>query len=158
MCIRDRVRYLRDLQFTVEGRTITVPSWRDDVETMADIAEEVARIYGYDKIEPTLFAGTTTQGGLTPYQQFERDLSGACMAAGYNEVISLSFLSPKVFDKLRLPEDSSLRIDVYKRQPSIITAKEKAFCTPLYAEGFETMRLSRWYRFRPPKRYIPHWR
>ena len=106
----DMVRYLRDLQFTVEGRTITVPSWRDDVETMADIAEEVARIYGYDKIEPTLFAGTTTQGGLTPYQQFERDLSGACMAAGYNEVISLSFLSPKVFDKLRLPEDSPLRM------------------------------------------------
>ena len=106
----DMVRYLRDLQFTVEGRTITVPSWRDDVETMADIAEEVARIYGYDKIEPTLFAGTTTQGGLTPYQQFERDLSGACMAAGYNEVISLSFLSPKAFDKLRLPEDSPLRM------------------------------------------------
>ncbi len=106
----DMVRFLKDLQFQVEGRTITVPSWRDDVETMADIAEEVARIYGYDKIEPTLFGGEVTQGGLNPYQRFERDLSDACLAAGYNEIMTLSFQSPKVYDKLLLPADSPLRV------------------------------------------------
>lgn len=107
---QDMVHYLEDLQFPVEGRTITVPSWRDDVETMADIAEEVARIYGYDKIEPTLFGGTVTQGGLNPYQHFERSLSDACLAAGYNEVITLSFQSAKAYDKLLLPAESPLRI------------------------------------------------
>ncbi|WP_458862104.1 phenylalanine--tRNA ligase subunit beta [Acidaminobacterium chupaoyuni] len=106
----DMIRSLTDLQFPVENRLITVPSWRDDVEGMADIAEEIARIYGYDKIKPTLFSGATTAGGLSPEQHFERRLSDACLATGFNEMISLSFMSPKVFDKLLIPAESPLRI------------------------------------------------
>lgn len=105
----DMIRTLKDLQFGVEGRTVSVPSWRDDVEGMADLAEEAARIYGYDKIEPTLFGGQATQGGLSPYQRFELELSQACMAAGYNETMSLSFQGVKDFDKILLPEDSVQR-------------------------------------------------
>lgn len=106
----DMVRYLTNLQFEINGDDITVPFWRDDVEGMADIAEEVARIYGYDKIEPTLFGGETTQGGLTPIQHFERTLGQNCLACGYNEVQTLSFMSPKTLDRLLIAPNSPQRI------------------------------------------------
>lgn len=106
----DMIKYLTNLQFKIDGDNITVPFWRDDVEGFADIAEEVARIYGYDKIQPTMFAGETTQGGLNAIQSFERRLGSQCLACGYNEVITLSFLSPKAFDKLQFTAASALRI------------------------------------------------
>ncbi len=105
----EMVRILESLDFGIEGDEITVPSFRDDVVGFADIAEEIARFYGYDKIAPTLFAGTTTQGGLTKRQTFEKELGEYCRAAGFYETYTLSFLSPKVFDKLRLDENDPLR-------------------------------------------------
>jgi len=79
------------------------------VEHFADIAEEVARFYGYDVIEPTMFSGSTTQGGYTPRQEFLRELNRLCRAMGYYEIMTYSFTSPSAWDMIRLPEDSPLR-------------------------------------------------
>lgn len=102
-------RSLTLLGFGVNGNDITVPSWRDDVVEFADLAEEVARIYGYDKIEPTSFAGEATMGGLNARQAFERDVRRAAASVGFSEAITYSFLSPKAFDRIALPADSALR-------------------------------------------------
>lgn len=100
---------LRALGFRVENRLIAVPSWRGDVEGVADLAEEVARLWGYDRIPTTLFAGRATLGGLTPLQQFRRKLADACFAAGYTEAKTLSFMSPKAPDRLRMTENDPRR-------------------------------------------------
>ena len=88
---------------------VIVPSWRGDVQAMADLAEEVARFYGYNKIPNTLTHGETKRGGFTDVQRFERTLGAACRAAGYDEIITYSFISPSYYDKIRLPADSPLR-------------------------------------------------
>ena len=105
----EMVRILRKLDFTVEGDQVTVPSWRGDVEGMADLAEEVARYHGYNNIPCTLMRGQTTQGGYSPVQQVENRLGELCRAMGYNEIITYSFISPSCYDKIRWPEDTPRR-------------------------------------------------
>ncbi|MBR7146545.1 MAG: phenylalanine--tRNA ligase subunit beta, partial [Oscillospiraceae bacterium] len=100
---------LLSLGFTLDGSTITVPSWRGDVEHYSDIAEEVARFYGYNKIPYTLMRGETTRGGFTKLQQFDRALGASCRTLGYDEIITYSFISPSYYDKIRMPSDSPLR-------------------------------------------------
>ena len=101
--------YLRRLEIPVEGMTIHVPSFRPDLRRMADIAEEVGRLYGFNNIETTMFKGTTVRGGYSETRKQE-DLAGAtARALGYSEIITYSFVSPTVFDLIRLPADSSLR-------------------------------------------------
>ena len=102
-------RILLHLGFTLEGDIIHVPSWRGDVEHYSDIAEEVARFYGYNEI-PTCFAGgNTTSGGFTPVQQCERQIGQTCRSLGMDEIITYSFISPSYYDKIRMPADSPLR-------------------------------------------------
>ncbi len=102
-------RILIHLGFTMEGDIIHVPSWRGDVEHYSDIAEEVARFYGYNEI-PTCFAGgNTTSGGFTPVQQCERQIGQTCRSLGMDEIITYSFISPSYYDKIRMPADSPLR-------------------------------------------------
>ena len=105
----EMVRILESLDFTVEGDTIHVPSWRSDVEHYSDIAEEVARFYGYNNIPDTLSNGLTERRGLTDIQQTENLLGSVCRAAGYDEIITYSFISPTYYDKIDLPKDSPLR-------------------------------------------------
>ena len=105
----EMVRILESLDFTVEGDTIHVPSWRSDVEHYSDIAEEVARFYGYNNIPDTLSNGLTARRGLTDIQQTENLLGSVCRAAGYDEIITYSFISPTYYDKIDLPKDSALR-------------------------------------------------
>ncbi|MGE4354457.1 MAG: phenylalanine--tRNA ligase subunit beta [Oscillospiraceae bacterium] len=101
---------LRTLGFTVDGNdVVTVPSWRGDVEHYSDLAEEVARIHGYNTIPITLMCGATTQGGYSPVQHLERSLGETCRTLGYNEIITYSFISPSYYNNIRLPEDSPLR-------------------------------------------------
>jgi phenylalanyl-tRNA synthetase beta chain len=103
------VSYLTRLGFTVEGDTLHVPEWRTDIHYMADVAEEVARIYGYDNIPVTMFRGATAQGGYTDEQK-KRNLTGSvCRGMGYSEILTYSFDSPSMFDDIRLPADSPLR-------------------------------------------------
>ena len=100
---------LVSLGYILNGDDIYVPSWRGDVEHYSDIAEEVARCYGYNKIPSTLMRGETTRGGFSEQQRFDRAIGGAVRALGYDEIITYSFISPTYYDKIRMPKDSSLR-------------------------------------------------
>ena len=105
----EMVSILKKLDFQVEGDQVTVPSWRSDVEAMADLAEEVARFHGYNNIPTTLMRGQTTRGGYSPEQELERALGAVCRACGYDEIITYSFISPACYDKIRWPEDYAQR-------------------------------------------------
>lgn len=100
---------LTRLGFVLENGDVSVPSWRSDVESYADLAEEVARFYGYNKIEATMFRGVTTQGGYSEKQNFGRELGQLCRGMGFYEIITYSFGSRSAWDKIRLPEASPLR-------------------------------------------------
>ena len=104
----EMVRYLNLLEIPVEGDTILVPSFRPDLNRMADIAEEVGRAYGYNEIPTTSFKNST-QGGYTPEMKLEAQAGTLCRGMGYNEIITYSFTSPAVFDQIRLSADSPLR-------------------------------------------------
>ncbi len=102
------------LGFTLEGDAIHVPSWRADVEHYSDIAEEVARFYGYNEIPTAFSGGGTTAGGYTEFQQLEREVGQCCRSLGMDEIITYSFISPAYYDKIRWspddPRRDSLRI------------------------------------------------
>ena len=102
------VEYLRLLEIPVEGDTILVPSFRPDLNLMADIAEEVGRSYGYNEIPTTAFK-TSTQGGYSDFMKLETKAGTLCRGLGYSEIITYSFVSPAIFDQIRIPADSKLR-------------------------------------------------
>ena len=103
------VQVLEKLDFTLDGDTIHVPSFRSDIEHCADIAEEIGRYYGFDKIPATLFAGATQIGGFSPEQKFRRKLGELARGMGFYEVMTYSFGSRTAWDKIHLPADSPLR-------------------------------------------------
>lgn len=106
--VAENVMYtiLQKLGFTTtkERGVIQVPSWRADVKEMADLAEEVARFYGYNNIPTTLMRGQTTLGGYSPEQKLEQTLGSVCRSCGYDEIITYSFISPAWYDKIGWPE------------------------------------------------------
>lgn len=104
----DMIEYLTRLDFRVENGTVYAPSFRIDIECKADIAEEVARIYGYDKIPSTEFRGVA-EAELTPEQKFAKNLENNMVALGCYGIATFSFISPKHFDRLTLPAESKLR-------------------------------------------------
>ena len=104
----DMVKYLALLEIPVEGDDIQVPSFRPDLNLMADVAEEIGRSYGYNEIPMTAFR-TSTTGGYTPYMMAENKAGQLCRSLGYSEIITYSFVSPTIFDQIRLPQDSVLR-------------------------------------------------
>ena len=104
----DMVKYLELLEIPVEGDAIHVPSFRPDLNLMADIAEEVGRSYGYNEIPTTPFK-TSTQGGYSEFMILENKAGQLCRSMGYSEIITYSFVSPAIFDQIRLPADSCLR-------------------------------------------------
>lgn len=106
-----------DLGYDKEKNEILVPSWRQDLECDADIAEEVARFYGYDKIPTSLPSGEASTGKLSfklRVEKLARDIAEFC---GFSQAMTYSFESPKVFDKLLLPADSPLRETVVITNP-----------------------------------------
>ena len=105
----DMIEYLHREEVPVVDGMIQVPSWRPDLRVMADIAEEVARYYGYNNIETTLMRGATTMGGYSDEQKLENAAGAAARALGYSEIITYSFVSPSSFDAIRIPADSPLR-------------------------------------------------
>ena len=111
--VAENVMYttLQKLGFeTVRERgMMKVPSWRSDVEGMADLAEEVARFYGYNNIPNTLSSGLNQRRGWNPVQQAENAAGALCRGLGYSEIITYSFISPTYYDKINLPADSPLR-------------------------------------------------
>ena len=95
-------------RFDGDGRMI-VPPYRGDIINTADIAEEVVRLYGFDKIPATRFAGRVTEGGESAYQKFCARLNAGMTGLGFFETYTYSFISPKVYDKLALAADDPLR-------------------------------------------------
>ena len=98
-----------DLGFDGETREIAGPTFRQDLERPADTAEEVARFYGYDKIPTTLPSGEATMGGLPYKLRVEKVAEEIARFSGFNQSMTYSFESPKVFDRLLIPKDSPLR-------------------------------------------------
>ncbi len=102
-------KILTDLGFGFDGDMILVPSWRGDVEHYSDIAEEVARFYGYNEIPTAFSGGISTAGGYTELQQTERRIGEVCRSMGLDEIITYSFISPSYYDKIRMPKDDPRR-------------------------------------------------
>ena len=103
-----------DCQF--DGDTILVPTFRPDLEHKADIAEEIARFYGYNRIPSTPLRGDA-QGKYTPRQKFEDKISNTMLALGLSEIMTYSFLSPKAYDKIGMPKQDRLRNSVTISNP-----------------------------------------
>ena len=107
----DMVKYFDALEIKVDldKMTVTPPSFRPDLEGEADIAEEVARFYGYDKIPVTLLSGEATCGMKTERQQVQDRVNELLTAQGMYEIYTYTFTSPSIFDKLNIPKDSEMR-------------------------------------------------
>ena len=99
---------LGKLGFGVKDRLVTVPSWRGDVEHYSDLAEEIARFYGYEAVDSTLHSGATA-GAFTPKQVRERLVGQLCRSMGFSEICTYSFIGQSDYDKAGLPPDSKLR-------------------------------------------------
>ncbi|WP_300348692.1 phenylalanine--tRNA ligase subunit beta [Clostridium sp.] len=108
-----------DLKTTINGDTleILVPTFRIDVDIREDVAEEIARIYGYNNIPATLISTSTEKEAKDKKQLLDEKVIDAMLASGLNQSISYSFVSPKVFDKICLKDDSELRNVVKIKNP-----------------------------------------
>ena len=100
-----------------DGKTAKIPTFRPDLETEADLAEEVARFYGYNNIEVTLSTGTPTVGKKTYTQNIIDKIANTMVCCGLSQALTYSFESPKVFDKLNIEENSELRNTVTISNP-----------------------------------------
>lgn len=98
-----------DLPVNKAAKEIIVPTWRQDVNVLADVAEEVARFYGYDNIPTTLPASAATKGGLSEKLRVENIVRNVAEQSGFCEAMTYSFESPKVFDKLLISQEDTLR-------------------------------------------------
>ncbi len=106
-----------EIKTDLDKMTVTPPSFRPDLEGEADIAEEVARFYGYDKIPVTLLSGEATCGKKTDRQKAQDKITDALTAMGLYEIYTYTFVSPSIFDKLNIPADSDLRNTVKITNP-----------------------------------------
>lgn len=109
--------YLERLYFTFDQNEVVVPSFRDDVRCMNDLAEEVVRLYGYNKIESGNMVFPMTQGGLSDKQKFFSDINDILIGAGYTEICTYSFMNASEYDKMRLPENDIRRKSVEISNP-----------------------------------------
>ena len=98
-----------ELGYDEEKEELVIPTFRQDLEHMADIAEEVARFFGYDNIPTTLPTGEATAGKLSFKLRVEEVAKNIAEFCGFSQAMTYSFESPKVFDKLLVPQDSKLR-------------------------------------------------
>ncbi len=113
------IAYFRkiDLSYDEAHRQVIVPTWRQDLECMADLAEEVARFYGYDKIPVSLPSGESMAGMISFKERVENVARDVAEQFGFNESMNYSFESPKVFDKLLLDKEDKLRETVTISNP-----------------------------------------
>ncbi len=113
------VSYFKKIDFEVDevNRELTIPTWRQDIHCLADVAEEVARFYGYDNIPTTLPTGEATKGKLPLKLRIENIARNVAEQFGFSEGMSYSFESPKVFDKLKLDKEDRLRQGIVITNP-----------------------------------------
>jgi phenylalanyl-tRNA synthetase beta chain len=108
-----------ELKTEIEGKelSITVPTFRVDINIKEDIAEEIARIYGYNNVPTTIPSCETLKDGKSLRQKLEDKVINTLIGSGLDQSISYSFVSPKIFNKIMLPKDSSLRNTVVIKNP-----------------------------------------
>ncbi len=111
-----QIEILESLSFKVENGMVIVPSFRGDVEHRADIAEEVARFYGFENIESRPLVSTTA-GMLNETQKLRKLIDNVLLAQGLTEIMTYSFISPKYYGNIKLPADSPLRNSVVIKNP-----------------------------------------
>ena len=107
---------LKKIDFDMRDGKVYAPTFRNDIEHLADLAEEVARFYGFHNIPNHMLQGAAN-GKLTHRQSFERKLGNTLLACGCTEVSTFSFISPKAYDKICLPPDSELRNSIVILNP-----------------------------------------
>ena len=112
----DMIKILNSLGFKVDGKKIEVPPFRIDIEDKADIAEEIARIYGYNKISTSIIKGQA-MGGLNKRQKFEKRANNILISLGCSEIFTYSFISPKEYDRIQLSGDSDVRKSIKIKNP-----------------------------------------
>ena len=115
----DMLKYFEkiELEYNEETNEVIIPTFRQDLLCMNDLAEEVARFYGYDKIPVSLPKGEATAGKLSYKLRIEavaRDIAEFC---GFSQAMTYSFESPKCFDKLLIPQGDKLRETVTISNP-----------------------------------------
>ena len=115
----DMIKYLTAIEFDVDAEkgTVTAPTFRPDIIGEADVAEEVARFYGYDKIPTTLLSGEATAGKISEKQEVVNKINTLLTSQGLYEIYTYTFVSPTILDKLCIPENSSLRNTVKISNP-----------------------------------------
>lgn len=106
-----------ELKYDKEAEELIIPTFRQDIECGADVAEEVARFFGYDNIPTTLPSGEATTGKLSFKLRIEEVAKDIAEFCGFSQAMTYSFESPKVFDKLLMPKDSKLRETVTIMNP-----------------------------------------
>lgn len=108
---------LLSLDFGIDGDNIIVPSYRSDVKCMNDIAEEVIRIYGYNAIESTRFVSSAKTSGYVPHLAYKKRVANLLYGLGLNETYTFSFISPRWYDKINMPNDDIKRKSVVISNP-----------------------------------------
>ena len=145
----EMIKILEKLEFTVKDGRVYAPWFRVDIGCKADIAEEVARIYGYNSIPDTIIRGVA-QAQRTPKQNYEKQVKNAMIAMGLNEIETFSFISPKYFDKIALPADSKLRNTVTIMNP--LGEDTSVMRTTIIPSVLEV--VARNYSYRNPECYV----
>lgn len=145
----EMIRILEKLEFTVKDGRVYAPWFRVDIGCKADIAEEVARIYGYNSIPDTIIRGVAN-AQRTPKQNYERKVKAAMLSMGLNEIETFSFISPKYFDKIALPADSKLRNTVTIMNP--LGEDTSVMRTTIVPSVLEV--VARNYSYRNPECYV----
>jgi len=115
----DMMTYFKrlEIEYDKDSNELIIPTFRQDLLRNADIAEEVARFFGYDNIPTTLPHGSTTMGKISFKQEVELEAARIAKFAGFSEAMTYSFESPKVFDKLMLDKDDVLRKTIVISNP-----------------------------------------
>ena len=117
--VEDMMTYFKrlELEYDTAANELVIPSFRQDLKRTVDIAEEVARFFGYANIPTTLPHGATTMGKISFKQEVEETAGEIAQFCGFSQAMTYSFESPKVFDKLRIAQDSKLRNTVVISNP-----------------------------------------
>ena len=138
---QEMVRILESLNFEVKDGVVIVPSYRDDVRCMNDVAEEVVRIYGYNEIQSGSIVSSMTQGGLTEKQALQKKLHGVLLGFGLDEIYTYSFMSAKLYDKAGLAENDIRRKSVEIMNP--FGEDTKTMRTTAIPSMLETLEINR---------------
>ena len=138
---QEMIRILESLNFEVKDGVITVPSYRDDVRCMNDVAEEIVRIYGYNEIQSGSIVSSMTQGGLTEKQALQKKLHGVLLGFGLDEIYTYSFMSAKLYDKAGLAENDIRRKSVEIMNP--FGEDTKTMRTTAIPSMLETLEINR---------------